>query len=140
MSYDIELVDPVTGETLELDAPHHMRGGTYAVGGTTRAHLNVTYNYYPQFSRVFEQLPKPRATAPQWMRDGKGAETTVSGIRTIYGLTGAESLPVLGRAISALGDDTDTDYWKATDGNAKRALVQLRALASMRPDGLWSGD
>ena len=42
MSYDISLADPVTGETLELDAPHHMRGGTYEVGGSTRAHLNVT--------------------------------------------------------------------------------------------------
>ena len=37
MSYDISLTDPVTGETLELDTPHHMRGGTYAVGGTTEA-------------------------------------------------------------------------------------------------------
>jgi hypothetical protein len=25
MSYDISLVDPITGDTLELDAPHHMR-------------------------------------------------------------------------------------------------------------------
>ncbi len=32
MSYDISLVDPVTKETLELDAPHQIRGGTYALG------------------------------------------------------------------------------------------------------------
>ena len=140
MSYDIELVDAVTGETLELDAPHHMRGGTYAVGGTTRAHLNVTYNYGTHYRRVFEQLDKPRAKAPKWMHDGKGAETTVSGIRTLYGLTGAESLPVLDRAIAALGNDVSDDYWTATEGNAKRALVQLRALAVMRPDGMWAGD
>lgn len=137
MSYDICLVDPVTGETLELDSPHHMRGGTYAVGGTTQCHLNVTYNYFPQFSRVFEELAEPRAKAPEWQRKRAGP---ISGIRTIYGLTGAESLPVLDRAISALGNDVDPDYWKATDGNAKRALVKLRALAAMRPDGLWSGD
>lgn len=37
MSYDISLRDPVTGQTLQLDAPHHMRGGTYAIGGTTDA-------------------------------------------------------------------------------------------------------
>ncbi len=137
MSYDIELVNAVTGETLELDAPHHMRGGTYAMGGTTRAHLNVTYNYYPQFSRVFDVLPEPRPKSPEWLRkDG----APVSGVRTIYGLTGAESLPVLDRAIAALGNDVDPDYWAATDGNAKLALVQLRVLAAMRPDGLWSGD
>ena len=137
MSYDIELTDPITGETLELDVTHHMRGGTYAVGGTTRAHLNVTYNYYPQFAGVFDVLPQPRLKAPEWLRkDG----APVSGVRTIYGLTGAESLPVLDKAIGLLGDDVDADYWKATDGNAKRALVQLRALAAMRPDGLRAGD
>ncbi len=50
MSYDIELVDPVTKEPVELDEPHHMRGGTYAIGGTPHAHLNVTYNYGGIFS------------------------------------------------------------------------------------------
>lgn len=137
MSYDIELIDPVTGDALELDAPHHMRGGTYAVGGTTMAHLNVTYNYSKQFSRVFDVLTEPRQKSPEWMREDGGK---VGGIRTIYGLTGAESIPLLDAAISKLGDDVDPDYWKPTEGNAKRALVQLRALAAMRPDGLWSGD
>jgi hypothetical protein len=134
MSYDIQLVDAVTGETLELDAPHHMRGGTYAVGGTTEAHLNVTYNYCPQFSRVFEPRATTAAERHDWGRE------KFSGVRTIYGMTGAESLPVLDRAISMLADDVDPDYWKPTDGNAKRALVQLRALAAMRPDGVWAGD
>ncbi len=122
MSYDIELRDPVTKETLQLDAPHHMRGGTYAMGGTTDAHLNVTYNYAPHFRKVFGD---------------SGGET---GIRKLYGMTRAESIPVLERAISELGDDTDPDYWKPTEGNAKRALVQLLALAKMRPDGVWAGD
>lgn len=47
MSYDIRLTDRVTGETLEATAPHQIRGGTYAVGGTTELWLNVTYNYAP---------------------------------------------------------------------------------------------
>lgn len=134
MSYDIELIDPVTGNTLELDAPHHMRGGTYALGGTTRAHLNVTYNYSPQFCRVFPPRATTEAERAEWGRN------EFNGIRTLYGMTGAESLPVLDNAIATLGDDVDPDYWKATDGNAKRALVQLRALAAMRPDGVWAGD
>ena len=39
MSYDICLKDQITGETLELDEAHHMRGGTftYAVGGMREA-------------------------------------------------------------------------------------------------------
>lgn len=127
MSYDISLVDPLTRETLQLDAPHHMRGGTYAIGGTCEAHLNVTYNYGVHFRKVFE----PRSIDPTG---------PVNGIRTLYGLTGAQSLPLLDRAISMLGDDVDEDYWKPTEGNAKRALWQLRALAQMRPDGLWVGD
>ena len=118
MSYDIRLNDPVTGEVIELDSPHQMRGGTYAIGGTSEAWLNVTYNYGKHYYRVF----------------GEG------GIRTIYGMTGAESIPVLKLAIDALGDDVSTDYWEATEGNAKRALCQLLAFAQMRPDGVWDGD
>jgi len=122
MSYDIDLCDPVTGKVLQLDAPHHMRGGTYCVGGTTDAHLNVTYNYGGHFRRVIQ---------------GSGKE---GGIRSLYGMSGAQSLPVLDSAIAQLGDDVDSDYWKPTEGNAKAALLQLRALAQMRPDGIWSGD
>lgn len=118
MSYDIELVDPITRKTLELDEPHHMRGGTYCVGGTTKAHLNATYNYAKHFYRVL----------------GTG------GIRTIYGMTGAESIPILKAAADQLGDDVDDDYWKGTEGNARRAILQLLALARMRPDGVWEGD
>ncbi len=118
MSYDIELIDPVTKEPVELNEPHHMRGGTYALGGSTRAHLNVTYNYAVIFHRVL------------------GSE----GIRTIYGMTGAESIPLLEGAATQLGNDVDPDYWKATEGNAKRALLQLAALAKMRPDAVWTGD
>ncbi len=141
MSYDIYLVDPITRETLELPEPHQMRGGTYAIGGTTSAHLNVTYNYGEHFWRVFEELPAPRPLAPKWMhtRYGDLPESFV-GIRTIYGLSGAESLPLLDRAMALLKDDVTDDYWEATEGNAKRALMQLRALATLRPDGIWDGD
>ena len=118
MSYDISLRDPVSGEVLELDAPHELRGGTYACGGTQEAWLNVTYNYGKHFRRVFGE----------------------SGIRTIYGMTGAESIPLLAAAAAQLGDDVDGDYWKATEGNAKRSILQLAALARIRPDGVWHGD
>jgi len=118
MSYDIELCDPVTNRVLELDEPHQMRGGTYAVGGTRLLELNVTYNYAPHFYRVIGE----------------------KGIRTIYEMTGAESIPVLDAAIAQLADDASDDYWEATEGNAKRALCQLRQMATMRPDGVWKGD
>ncbi len=118
MSYDISLVDPVTREDLKLGEPHQMRGGTYQIGGTPSARLNVTYNYGKHYCRVMGE----------------------NGVRTIYGMTGAESIPVLQAAADKLGDDVADDYWKATEGNAKRALLQLLALAKMRPDGVWDGD
>lgn len=117
MSYDIDLNDPVTGKIIELDEPHQMRGGTYAIGGTTEASLNITYNYSKHFYRIIE-----------------------GGIRAIYGKSGAETIPILENAISQLDDNVSNDYWEATEGNAKRALTQLLALAKMRPDGIWSGD
>jgi hypothetical protein len=118
MSYDIAILDPFTREPLILDAPHHMRGGTYCADGETQAYLNITYNYGDHF------------------RSALGDR----GIRSIYGMTGAESLPVLRDAAEKLGDDVDDDYWKPTEGNAKRALLQLAALAEMRPDGIWNVD
>ncbi|WP_455136358.1 hypothetical protein [Thermophilibacter sp.] len=118
MSYDIKLIDPVTHEVINFDEPHDMRGGNYCVGGTTEAWLNVTYNYGKFYRRVLGE----------------------DGIRSIYGMTGAESIPVLEEAASKLGDDVSDDYWEATEGNAKRPLLQLAAMARMRPDGIWDGD
>lgn len=119
MSYDISLVAPVTKQTMKAYFKHQIRGGTYQVGGTSRLHLNVTYNYAPHFTRAFESK---------------------EGVRMIYGMTGAESIPVLRAAIARLGDDVDEDYWKSTEGNAKQALYGLLAFAHMRPDGVWKGD
>lgn len=118
MSYDIRLLDPVTRETVEVEAPHLMQGGTYALGGTTELWLNVTYNYGKYYRRVMGE----------------------EGIRTIYGMTGAESIPILEAAAARLGDDVSDDYWEATEGNAKRPLLQLAAMARMRTDGVWDGD
>ena len=144
MSYDLYLVDPISRKTLELDAAHQMRGGTYAMGGTTECRLNITYNYAKHFWRVFEELPAPRPLAPEWMHKMAAVDReipdAVTGIRTLYGLSGAESLPILNLAIARLKDDVTDNYWDGTEGNAKRALIQLRALATLRPDGIWDGD
>jgi hypothetical protein len=118
MSYDIRLIEPVSKETIRFPNKHFITGGTYAMGGTDEAWLNITYNYGDQFRKVF----------------GEG------GICSIYGKTGAESIPLLEKAISQLNDETDSDYWKSTEGNAKKALHGLLAFARLRPDGVWEGD
>lgn len=116
MSYDCTLKDPVTGETLQVDTPHHIRGGTYLLGGTHELTLNVTYNYHPQFCKAL------------------GKELT----DFLQGRLASETIPEIRAAIAKLGDDVSEDYWAPTEGNAKRALYGLLALAEMRPDGVWS--
>jgi hypothetical protein len=117
MSYDIYLSDPLSGETLELPFEHHLKGGTYALGGTTLAELNVTYNYARHY----------RGFGPK-------------GIREIYGMTGAQSLQPLITVAESLGRDTSEDYWEPTEGNARQALIDLLSLARMLPHGIWRGN
>ena len=83
MSYDIHLTDPVTGDVLMLDEPHHMRGGTYRVGGTRECSLNITYNYSHLFRELFGS----------------------NGIRWLYGKSAAETIPALVEAAGQLADD-----------------------------------
>mgnify|MGYP000875096509 CR=1 FL=1 len=118
MSYDIDLLDPVTKEIIQFENPHHIRGGTYAINGTTKASFNITYNYSSVFYRTMGE----------------------KGIRSIYGLSGANSISILKSAINQLSDDVDSDYWTCSEGNVKRALYGLLAFAEMRPDGIWDGD
>lgn len=136
MSYDISLVDPVTKKQVYFDTPHQMNGGTYAVGGTTEAWLNITYNY-----------------ADWYYKDGVFPNNGIfrEGIRSIYDMSGADSIPVLEHAIKTLESMTDdlteeernggTDgYWIPTRENAIKPLYQLLAMAKIRPDAIWEGD
>ena len=118
MSYDVELQCPVTGSTLSVDTEHHLTGGTYQVGGSHDLKLNITYNYSKHFYRVMGE----------------------DGLRTIYGMTGAESIPLIQTAMDQLSNDVSENYWESTEGNAKIALSKLLAFAKMRPDGVWAGD
>jgi len=114
MSYDVDLCDPVSGKVLETDEAHQIRGGTYRVGGSSELSLNITYNYGPRIYSVLE-----------------------GGIPGLEGKTGAETLPLLKSAAEKLRNDTSENYWEATEGNAKRAILGLVAFATMRPDGVW---
>jgi hypothetical protein len=119
MSYDIDLTEPTTGNVIVFPENHPFRGGTYAIGGTPEASLNITYNYSPHYRQTID------------------AE---QGIRWLYGKTGAEALPVLKKAVAQLGTDQHSDYWEPTPGNAGHALLGLIAFAELRPDGVFAGD
>lgn len=120
MSYDIRLKDQNTGEVVSLHDNHMFAGGTYMIGGTREAWLNVTWNYGKYFYKVIDKE---------------------KGIRVLYGMTAKDSIPVLERAIEALTGEPDQDYWAQTEGNARAALCNLLALAKMvPPNSVWDGD
>lgn len=144
MSYDIYLKDPVTKETLEVENPHFMRGGMYMVGGCRELWLNITYNYARWYYKKGVFPPSKN-----------NADETSEGIRSIYSLTGAESIPILKHAITTLTsmkedltkeekqeykDQGADGYWLPSRENAIKPLCQLLAMALMRPDGIWDGD
>ena len=124
MSYDIR-IKRQDGTVVELKERHAITGGTYVLGGTTEAWLNVTYNY----GRIFRRL------------------LGEDGIRAIYGMNIKCARAILASAADRLGNaEPDVDYWKACDGNVRKALLNLleltdRALSDY-PDSemFWDGD
>ena len=90
MSYDIYLKDPVTNEVTEVPghlmiggtykADYHPETGTFTPALNTEAHLNITYNYAPYYREVYPE----------------------NGIRTIYGMSGADSIAVLEKIIEKI--------------------------------------
>lgn len=126
MSYDINLLDPITKEVIEINDAHFLRGGTYQMGGSKELTLNITYNY----SKILHRVIQPKNTPSEYK----------TGIRSLYGTTALEAIPILEAAISNLKDDVDEDYWKATEGNTKRALNNLLTMCKMRPDAIVDGD
>lgn len=116
MSYDVHMCDS-SGELLAVD--RFEDGGTYCVGGTSDASLNITYNYARLFRLALDRE---------------------QGIRWLYGKTGAETIGRLRAAVEALGTRRDDDYWKPTDGNAGAALARLLSWAEQHPDGIFDGD
>ena len=113
MSHDVRLVDT---DIVLVSRQKISEGGTHVSGGTNECELNVTYNYSPLFYEVF---PKDE------------------GLKWLYGKTGKESIPVLEQAVERLGTKRDSDYWKATMGNAGYSLGILLDWAREFPQGKW---
>lgn len=119
MSYSIEIVDS-KGNVLELpkDQTHHIKGAIYVAEGSRSATIHITYNYADYFQQVF------------------GPE----GIRTLYGEKVSETLEEILNAVLQLSGCPSHDYWEKTEGNARKALIDLLNLGLLFPEGYWSGD
>lgn len=129
MSYDVRLIDHTTHKVLEAENPHFMKGGTFCPGGTKELWLNITYNYAAVLCKVLQRDVIDQDT---------GKRTTLVGLDAINGIYAAETISMLRKAINSLSDEgANESYWHPTKGNVKKALIQLKALADMRPDGVW---
>lgn len=129
MLYDIRLIDHTTHKVLEAENPHFMQGGTFCPGGTKELWLNITDNYAAVLCKVLQRDVIDQDT---------GKRTTLVGLDAINGLYAAETISMLRKAINSLSDEgANESYWHPTEGNVKKALIQLKALADMRPDGVW---
>jgi len=111
MSHDVRLVDD---DGVLISRQKIAEGGIQVFGGTNECELNVTYNYSPLFYEVFPNN---------------------EGLKWLYGKTGKESIPVLEKAVERLGTKRDSDYWKATMGNAGNSLSILLGWAREFPHG-----
>lgn len=109
MSWDIYLKEKET-ESIGILSFSIEEGGTYVLGGTTDAELNVTYNYGKHF-RFKETLDKNPAY---------------------------KTIPILEETITTLGIERDADYWNPTPGNVGYACSILLKMAKELPDHIWS--
>ena len=104
MSWDISLRD----DAGVCKVPRFEEGGTYAVGGTEKASLNVTYNYDNYFN-----------------------------FGALHGKTGKQTVKTLEDAVEFLGMVRNRDYWKSTPGNVGYACNILLGWARLHPTARW---
>lgn len=127
MSYDINLYYPTNGFLRGLeskissweDIVNDSTYGELSEIGIRSEWVNISYNYC------------------RFFLDSLGDY----GIRTIYGMTGEQSIPILEEAIKKFGDiPPGFDLRESTAWGAKQHLINLLAMAKEHPEGIWKGD
>ena len=113
MSWDVMLEDEA-GKPVAVDK--FAEGGTYPVGGTEYAALNVTYKY----GRSFRTALNP------------------AGLAWLGGKLAGDVIADLERAVASLGTERDPDYWADSPGNAGFALSILLRWAKANPQATFT--
>jgi len=101
------------GKPVEVE--RHWEGGTFTVGGSTLAEINITYNY----GFFYRHCLHPDGL---WWLDGKRARDCVGRLEA---------------AIKELGASRYRDYWTPTPSNAGFALSILLAWAKEHPEATF---
>ena len=114
MSWDVSLLYGEKEKFAQVD--NCEEGGTYAIGGSTDADLNITYNYSWFYHQCLD-----KKEGIDWL-DGKLAKDTI---------------PRLEKAVKVLGVRRNQDYWADTPGNAGYALSILLGWAKQHPDSIF---
>lgn len=112
MSHDIRLVSRTLGGEVTCKVVPHEEGGTYAMGGTADADLNVTYNY----SQVYAILD----FHPSELNDKRAGDC----------------IPRLEEIVAKLGTRQYSDYWAPTPGNAGHAMNVVLGWCKQNPDAI----
>ena len=122
MSWSIAL--EVDGDAVEVD--NHTEGSTIILGGSTRAEIDITYNYSLLYHLACGH------NLMTWL-DGKKASDT-------YALL-TEVTEKLGWKADYLREDqssgNEAGYWTPTPGNAGHAAKILLAWAIANPSAIW---
>lgn len=106
-------------------------GGTYQLGGTDRAELNVTYNYGKLYRQTWPETLKDDQGALEQMLDGRLASETQPLIdQTI------DRLIALAGGIEVIMAERSS-YWDATPRNAALPLLRFSAWAKQHPEARW---
>jgi hypothetical protein len=105
VSWDIALRD-ASGDVVGV--PRFTDGGTFPLGGSEVAELNVTYNYGKLFS-----------------------------FGDLHGCIAKDTIPVLEGVVERCGATPSSDYWECTKGNVGRAALRLLTWAKLHPLATW---
>lgn len=110
MSWDISLIH----EKKPVKVEHFTAGGTYPIGGTDEAELNITYNYSELYYRYLDKE---------------------KGLKWLHQRKGKDCIEKLENAVTELGTkQDDKSYWSPTKGNAGYALNILLKWARKHPE------
>lgn len=95
----------IDDEVVVLDRPHGIIGSTYAPGDCD-AYMAITSNYAPFFAISIPEL---------------------------HGKTAGEVADIVFPLCQEMSGERSPDYWEATEGNARAALVDLLHLSLLVP-------